>query len=125
MQERLERARVDGRNRFRRAQETLVDGVDREAHGGLRGPLGGARLEHVETALLDSELGVLHVPEVTLELAQQLPELGVDLGHPAGELMKVARGPHAGYDVLALSVDQEVAAGLRRTGHLVAREGDA
>ena len=55
-----------------RGQQPLLDRVDGEAHRGLGGPLGAARLQHVEAPVLDRELGVLHVPEVALEPAQDL-----------------------------------------------------
>ena len=42
-------------------EQLLLDRVDREAHGRLGGPLGVARLEHVEAPLLHGELRVLHV----------------------------------------------------------------
>ena len=48
-----------------------------------------------------------------------------DVGHPVAQLGQVARRAHAGDDVLALGVDEEVAAGLGRAGDLVAREGHA
>ena len=54
-----------------------LDRVDREAHGGLRGALGVARLQHVQAPLLDRELGVLHVAVVALERAQDLEQLRV------------------------------------------------
>ncbi len=106
-------------------QQALVDGVDGEAHGGLRRALGAACLQHVQAAALDGELDVLHVAVVRLERAQDLEQLRVRVGQLVGQLVQRARRAHAGDDVLALRVEQEVAARLGRAGELVAREGDA
>ena len=108
-----------------RRKQAFVDRVDREAHGGLRRALGAARLQHVEPAALDGELGVLQVAVVRLERAQDLEQLRVGVGQLVGELVQRARRAHAGDDVLALRVEQEVAARLGRAGQLVARERDA
>ena len=75
VQQRVERLGIDRRQRLRLVEQPLVHRVDREAHGGLRRALGVARLQHVQLALLDRELGVLHVAVVALELAQDLHEL--------------------------------------------------
>ena len=125
MQQGVERRGVDRRDRGGLAQQALADGVDGEAHGGLRGTLGVARLQHVQAAFLDRELGVLHVAVVALELAQDLDQLGMDRRHHIGELGQLLRVAHAGDDVLALGVDQEVARGLGRARDLIAAEGDA
>ena len=106
-------------------EQLLVDRVAGEAHRGLRGPLGVARLQHEQLPVLDRELGVLHVLVVRLERAQDLHQLLVRLGHHVRHLGDVARVAHAGDDVLALGVDQEVAGRLGRAGDLVAAERDA
>ena len=106
-------------------EQALVDGVDGEADRGLGRALGAARLEHVEAVALDGELDVLHVAVVGLERAQDAQQLGVGLGQLLGQFVQRARRAHAGDDVLALRVEQEVAAGLGRAGQLVARERDA
>ena len=106
-------------------QQALLDHVDRHPHRRLRRPLRAACLEHVERPVLDRELDVLHVLVVTLEPAHDLHQLGVDLGHQLCQLGQVARVPHAGDDVLALRVQEEVAGRLRRAGRLVAGERDA
>ena len=125
VQQRVQRARLDRGDRLLARQQALADRVDGEAHGGLRGALRVARLQHVQAPLLDGELGVLHVAVVALEGAHDVEQLGVRLGHPVAQLGQVARGAHARDHVLALGVDEEVAAGLGRAGHLVAREGHA
>ena len=125
VQQRVQRARLDRRDRLRLREQALADGVDREADRGLGGALGVARLQHVQAPLLDGELGVLHVAVVALQRAHDLEQLGVRRRHPVAQLGQVARRAHAGDDVLALGVDEEVAAGLGRAGDLVAREGHA
>ena len=62
---------------------------------------------------------------MALELAQDLGQLRGGVGHPVAELGEVARRAHAGDDVLALGVEEEVAGGLGRAGQLVAAEGHA
>ena len=125
MQQRVQRAGVDRRERALGRQQTLVDGVDREADRGLRGALRAAGLQHVQAAALDGELDVLHVAVVGLERAQDAQQLRVGLRQVLGQLVQRARRAHAGDDVLALRVEQEVAARLGRAGQLVARERHA
>ena len=125
VQERVERARVDRRDRLLAREQLLLDGVDREPHRRLRRALGVAGLEHEQLPLLDRELRVLHVLVVRLERAQDLHQLLVRLGQLVGHLGDVERVAHAGDDVLALGVDEEVAAGLGRAGDLVAAERHA
>ena len=125
MQQGVERSCVDRLERLRRRQQPLGHGVDGEPHRGLRRPLGVPGLEHPQVPLLDREFRVLHVLVVKLERAQDLPQLPVGLRHHLGQLADVERRAHAGYDVLPLSVDEEVAGRLRRAGDLVAAEGNA
>ena len=80
VQKRVKRSGVDRRDRLGLGQHPLLEGVHREAHRGLRRPLGVAGLEHEQAPLLDRELGVLHVLVVGLELAQDLGQLLGDLG---------------------------------------------
>ena len=105
--------------------EPLVDHVDGDLHGGRRGPLGRAGLEHVQLAALDRELEVLDVAVVLLELLADAQELGVDLGHVGLHLADLRRGPDAGHDVLALGVGQVLAEQDLLAGVRVAGEGDA
>ena len=95
VQQRVQRRRVDGQQRLRAREQALVDGVDREPHRGLRGPLGVARLEHEQRALLDGELGVLHVAVVALQRPQDVHQLGVGVGQHVRQLGDVARVAHA------------------------------
>ncbi len=108
-QELVDVGRLDPAERLLLRDEALVDEVGGDLDGGRRGPLGAARLEHVELAALDRELEVLDVAVVLLELLADAHELGVDLGHVGLHLADLRRGPDAGHDVLALGVGQVLA----------------
>ena len=59
-----ERARArPGRSSLAPVDHALLDHVDGDAHRGQAGALAGAGLEHVELAVLDRELHVLHVAD--------------------------------------------------------------
>ena len=123
MQQRVKLLGVNRRERLRLVEQPLGDRVHGEAHGGLGRPLRAAGLEHVEPAVLDGELGVLHVAVVIFERAEDLGEPCVDIGQPVLQRADVKRRPRAGDHVLALRVRQIVARRLRRPGDLVAGEG--
>ena len=116
---------LDPGDRLFLGDRAFVHHVDRDPHGGGRGPLGRARLEHVEPAALDRELEVLDVAVVLLELLPDALELGVDRGHVGRHLGDLRRGPDAGHDVLALGVGQVLAVEDLLAGVRVARERDA
>ena len=86
MQQRIERRGVDRCDGLHLAEQPLAHGVDREADSRLRGPLGVARLQHVQAPFLDRELGVLDVAVMVFELAQDARELCVGLGQHVVEL---------------------------------------
>ena len=67
VQQRVELLGVDRVDRLGLRQQALGDRVAGEADAGLRRALGVARLQHVQTPLLDRELRVLHVLVVRLE----------------------------------------------------------
>ena len=104
--------------------DARLDHVDRDPHGGRRGALRRARLEHVEAATLDRELEVLDVAVVALEPLGDPLELVVRAGQLARELGDLLRRPNAGDDVLALRVREVLAEQLAVTGVRVAGEGD-
>ena len=80
-----------------------------DLQSGLRGALAVAALEHVELAVLNGELHVLHVAVVILEQGADLDELIVRLGELLLHLGDGHRSADAGHDVLALGVGQELA----------------
>ncbi len=116
---------LDPGDRFFLGDRALVDHVGRDPHGGGRGPLGAAGLEHVQAAALDRELEVLDVAVVRLELLADALEFGVDLGHLGLHLGDLGGGPDAGHDVLALGVGQVLAEQHLLAGVRVARERHA
>ncbi len=85
-QELVDLGGFDPADRLLLRDRAVLDHVDRDLHRGCRGPLGGARLEHVELAALDRELEVLDVAVVALELLPDLLELVVDRRHLLGHL---------------------------------------
>ena len=125
VEQRVELGGVDRQYRLRLVEQPLRDRVDGEANGGLGRPLRVARLQHVQAALFDRELGVLHVAVDPLELAHDLDEALIGLRHHLGEFAQLRRVAHAADHVLALCVDQEVTRWRWRPGNLVATEGDA
>ncbi len=92
---------------------------------GLRGALGRARLEHVELALLDRELDVLHLAVVALEALDRGDELVVGVGHQLVHARDRLGRADAGDDVLALRVLEELAVQRVLAGRGVAAEADA
>ena len=70
-QELVDVGRLDPAERLFLGDEALVDEVGRDLHGRRGGPLGAARLEHVQLAALDRELEVLDVAVVLLELLRR------------------------------------------------------
>ena len=86
----------------------LVNEVARDLESGLRGTLAVAALEHVELAVLDGELHVLHVMVMILEDAADLDELRISLRGTALPSGRWAWSADAGDDVFALRVDKEL-----------------
>ena len=89
------------------------------------GALAVAGLEHVELAVLDGELHVLHIAVVVLQRVADAHKLLVDLGHDVLQVRDGVGGAHAGDDVLALRVHQELAEEGLFAGGGVAGEGNA
>ena len=123
VEECVQRPRLNRGEGFVPAEQALGDRVEGEANGSLRGPFGVARLEDVEATLLDRVLDVLHVAVVPLEPLQGVDQLGMGLGHAAGEVGQVLGVADAGDDVLALGVEQKVSLRLGGPGGRVSREG--
>ena len=128
--------------------QTLAEHVHGDLdHRGARA-LAVAALQHPELAVLNRELDVLHVGEILFQVVLDVEQLLVNLGHhlfergvfrlallfrdllshgPAlrtldGDLL---RGADAGYDILALGVDEVFAVEEVFTRRGVAREGHA
>ncbi len=78
-QEVVELVGLDAMNGFFLRDEALVDHVDGDADSGQAGALAVTRLQHVELAILDGELEVLHVAVVLFQAAGDGAQLLVDL----------------------------------------------
>ena len=124
-QELVDVGRLDPRHCLLLRDEALLDHVDGDPHGRGRGPLGRARLEHVQPAALDRELEVLDVAVVALELLADALEFRVDLRHLGLHLRDLRRRPDAGDDVLALGIGEVLAEELLFAGVRIAGERDA
>ena len=121
----VEVSRVDHQNGLLLVDHALVNEVARDLESRLSGTLAVAALEHVELAVLDGELHVLHVAVVLLKDVADLDEVGICLGELLCHLGDGHRGADAGDDVFALCVDEELAHQLLLAGCGVTGESDA
>ncbi len=143
VKELVDAVRVDAEDRLFLGDEALLRHVDGRPHG-VRARVRFATepaLEHVELAVLDRELEVLHVAEVMLEGPGDSLELPVGVGHlrlerivdlPGPYLLTVAcrktdrlRRADAGDNVFALGVGQPLAEELLLSGGRIPCERDA
>ncbi len=125
MEQLVELAGIDSRDRLLARDQALVDHVDRGLQCGGGGALRASGLEEVELAVLDRELDVLHVLVVLLEAPDRLDQLV----EGAGQLLLHRRHrlgrPDPGDDVLPLGVGEELAVEAGFAGRGVARERHA
>ena len=120
-----ERFGIDQQQRFLRRHDLLGRQIGGNHDRRIARALAAAGLQHVELLVLDRELEVLHVLVVLLEARRNLAKLLVGLRQHLLELLDLLRRAHAGDDVLALRVDQELAVELLRAGRRAPREADA
>ena len=125
MQQRVKVARVDHHDRFLLGDHALVHEVAGDLQRSLRRPLAVAGLQHVQMAVLDGELHVLHVTIMVLQGLADAKELIVYLRHDLLEFGDRHRRAHAGDDVFALRVHQKLAHQVLFARRGVARKGDA
>ena len=125
VQELVELAGVDARDRLLARDEPLVDHLGRDAQRGGRRALPRARLQEVQRPLLDRELDVLQVAVVRLEPVERVDELLERLGHALAHAVDRLGRADPGDDVLALRVREELAVEPPLAGRGVAREADA
>ena len=125
VQQLVELGRVDAQHGLVGRDHALGHELAHDPQRGLRRALGGARLQHVEPALLDRELDVLHLAVMLLEALDRRHELVVGLGQQLAHALDRLGRADAGDHVLALGVLQELAVEpvLARRG--IAREADA
>ncbi len=125
VEELVELRRVDARDRFFPRDQPLVDHRDRRLECGRGRTLRRARLQEIQTVVLDGELDVLDVAVVTLEAVHRLDQLRERIGQGRAHRLDRLRGADAGDDVLALGVSEELAVRAALTGRRVARERNA
>ena len=125
MQKLVELLRIDAQHRFFLGDQALVHHVHGDAHGRRTGALAVARLQHVELAVLDGELEILHVAIVLLQAGGDFAELLVSFGHQRFQRRDGLRRAHAGHHVFALRVHQELAVEDLLAGGRIAREAHA
>ena len=123
MQEAVKLLGFDLQNGLFLAQHAFIHQIDSDLESG--GALAVTGLEHIELAALDGILHVLHVAVVSFQLARDIDELLVHIGHLLLQMADGFRGADAGHDVLALGVKQVFAVELLLTGRGVAGESNA
>ena len=109
MQKHIERFCVDLHQRFLLGNHFFVDKVASDLDSGGGGALAVTGLEHVQLALLDSELHVLHVAVMVFERVANLQELLVNVGKNFRHFGNGHRRANACNDVFALRVHKELA----------------
>ena len=124
-QEVVELVGLDAVNGFFLRDELFLDHVDGHANGGQAGALAVAGLQHIELAILDGELEVLHIAIVLFHLAGDVAQLLVAVGHHALEFADGQRRADAGDHIFALRVHQVLAEEDLLAGGGIAREADA
>ena len=125
VQQGVELLGIDAAHSLLLVDHTLVHQIHGHLQGGGGGALAVAGLQHIELAILDGELHVLHVLVVLLQAVGDGGELLVHRGHLLMQLGDGGRGAHAGHHVLALGVDQVLAEQGLLAGGGVAGEGHA
>jgi hypothetical protein len=116
---------LDAEDGFFLGDEALADHIDGNTDGGQAGALAVAGLQHVELAILDGELKVLHVAIVLFQLSGDGAQLLVDHGHGALKLTDGQRRADAGDHVFALRVHEVLTEEDVLAGGGIAGEADA
>ena len=101
------------------------DHVDGDPHSGEAGTLAGARLQHPELAVLNGEFDVLHVAVVVFERFAHAAQIGGRFGHNARKFGNRFWRTDTRHNVLALSIDKELAIKSFFARRWIAREGYA
>src|SRR5262249_8064206 len=96
--------------------------IYRKTHGREPSAFAVTSLQHPQLALLYGKLDVLNIAVMLLQNCADFIELLVDRGHIFLQLGNLFWCTNAGYDVLALSVDQVFAVEDLLTGGGIARE---
>ena len=116
---------LDAQDGFFLSDESFVSHVDRNAERGSGRAFARARLQHVQLAVLDRELHILHVAIVLLKFHSNFLELPINLGHGFLHFAQGHGSPNAGHHIFTLSVHQVVAIEDFLAGTRVARKTNA
>ena len=125
MEESIEVSGIDHRNSLFLCSHALVNEVAGDLESSLSGSLAVSGLEHVELAVLNGELHVLHISVVVLESSANLLELLESLGELLSHLSDGHGSTNACNNVLALSVCKELTHELLLAGSGISCEGYA
>ena len=117
--------RFDAEDCFFLRDQAFVHHLQSDPNSGQAGALPITRLQHVELAVLDGELEVLHVAVVFFQPRSDFAQLVVNVGHDLFEFENGNRRAHAGDNVFTLRVHQELAVKFFRADGRIAREADA
>ena len=125
VQQSVEVSRIYHRNSFFFADHALVNEVACDLERRLRGALAVTGLKHVELAVFDGKLHVLHIAVVVFEGLADVLELSECFGELLRHLCDGHRGTDACDNILALCIGQELAHKLLLAGSGVAGERNA
>ncbi len=109
MQQGVELLRLYAQDSLFLVDHALVYEVNGDLQGSVCGALAVTGLQHVELAILDGELHVLHIFIVLLKTVCDLCKLLVHFGHILLQVADRGRRTDAGHNVFALCVDQVLA----------------
>ena len=109
MEQGIEVTGVDHENSFLFGSHALVNEVAGDLQSRLSGTLAVTGLEHIELAVLDGELHVLHIAVVVFERLADVLELLECFGEQLCHLCDGKRSTDACNDVFALCIGQEFA----------------
>ncbi len=107
------------------SDQSFFDHLNRDPHRGPTGTLAVACLQHVELAILDGELEILHVFVVLLEARRDVAQLVVYIGHDLVKFGNVNWSTNAGNHILTLRIHEKFAVELFRAGGGISREAHA
>ena len=103
----------------------LINEVAGDLQSSLCGTLAVTGLQHIQVAVLNGELHILHIAEVVLQTGSDLNELVVDLRHLLVQVADGRRSADTSNDVLALCIDEVLAHQLLSAGGGVTGECNA
>ena len=103
---------VNAEKRLLAGDQTLRDQVNRDLKSRGRCALAVSCLKNEELAVLNSELKILHITVVTLQLVGDVSELLVGLRHLLCQMVDGKGGAYAGHHVFTLGIHQVFAVEL-------------